>query len=133
MIANDCDEIFLAIYVRRKMCELFHPGAGEPTEHEMRSVLHGVRTVLDRGLSFITPESLHTAWVRYHVDRGWKYGPEKDSAQKTHPCLVPYYQLSLKDRLKDFAFIEAVKDALAESALATNERARWSKVVGGQE
>lgn len=48
-----------------------------------------------------TSEELHESWVREKVADGWVPGDVKDAEAKTHPCLVPYSQLSLEQRIKD--------------------------------
>lgn len=39
-------------------------------------------------------ENVHENWARSRMDQGWVYGPARNDAEKTHPCLVPYDQLS---------------------------------------
>jgi hypothetical protein len=51
-----------------------------------------------------TPEQLHESWCAFKTDDGWVYGEVKDSEAKTHPCLVPYAQLSIDQRQKDAVF-----------------------------
>ena len=43
----------------------------------------------------------HERWLRFHLLYNWQYGPEKDSAKRTHPCIVPYDSLSQEEREKD--------------------------------
>ena len=43
----------------------------------------------------------HLRWTRFYALYNWRYGPEKDAARRTHPCLVPYEQLSREDQEKD--------------------------------
>ena len=41
-----------------------------------------------------------------HKEReGWTYGETKDAKKKTHPNLVPFYQLPIQERMKDIMFI----------------------------
>lgn len=58
-----------------------------------------------------TPEESHHAWLAYKSQEGWTYGPEKDVANKTHPCLVPYTELPQEHRLKDEFFFAVVRNA----------------------
>lgn len=53
----------------------------------------------------------HDAWSNDKIADGWVYGEVKDSAAKTHPCLVPFEQLPLFQQKKDKLF-QAVVDAL---------------------
>lgn len=56
----------------------------------------------------------HDAWVADKERDGWKYGPIKDPAKKEHPCIVPYVELPLDQRIKDHLFrsvVRAFRDA----------------------
>jgi hypothetical protein len=57
----------------------------------------------------------HDRWMDDLRKRGWRYAPgKKDPAKKTHPCLVPWEQLS--DEVKDYDrnFIRELPKILAE-------------------
>jgi hypothetical protein len=58
-----------------------------------------------------SPEQSHNNWLKFKVADGWKYAPVKDADKKEHPCMVPYGQLPLEQRVKDFLFA-AVVDTL---------------------
>lgn len=58
-----------------------------------------------------TPEQSHNNWLKFKVADGWVYGEVKDSDKKVHPCMVPYGQLPLEQRVKDYLFV-AVVDTL---------------------
>ena len=60
-----------------------------------------------------TPEEQHEAWARDKRASGWVYGDVKDSAAKTHPCLVPYGDLSSEQRCKDAIYIAVVRAFVA--------------------
>ena len=47
------------------------------------------------------------------VRDGWVYGEVKDGVKKTHPCLVPYNQLSVEQRSKDSLMISSVRAVVA--------------------
>ena len=36
----------------------------------------------------------HEVWAAQRLKDGWVWGPARDDAQKQHPCLVPYEDLS---------------------------------------
>lgn len=79
----------------------------EATPGQRDSCIEGVKLHQKQNL---TPEQSHAAWSAHKVANGWVYGPEKNEDLKTHPCLVPYDQLPLEQRTKDYLF-KAVVDA----------------------
>lgn len=54
----------------------------------------------------------HEQWVQQKRADGWRHGPVKDPAAKTHPLMVPYEDLPDWERRKDI-LINAVVRALA--------------------
>jgi len=38
-------------------------------------------------------ENAHDLWARGRFSQGWTYGPRRDDQAKTHPGLLPYYEL----------------------------------------
>jgi|ERR1035437_2518804 hypothetical protein len=53
----------------------------------------------------------HNAWLAVKAADGWKYGEVKDADKKEHPCFIPYSELPLEQRVKDYLFA-AVVDSL---------------------
>lgn len=53
----------------------------------------------------------HEHWLQQKQEEGWSCGPLKDSERKTHPCMVPYEELSTEHRIKDHLF-KAVVDSI---------------------
>ena len=45
-------------------------------------------------------ENVHEVWSLGRIKDGWTYGEERNDAEKKHPCLVPYDQLTETE--KDF-------------------------------
>ena len=74
------------------------------------SAVEGVRKALEGE----SPEQLHASWCAFKVADGWTYGPVKDAALKTHPCLVPYADLPREQKLKDDLFV-AIVDVLKDA------------------
>ena len=56
------------------------------------------------------PSDSHESWMKEKIDAGWVYGEVKDAEKKTHPCIVPYEQLPVEQRSKDYIF-KAIVDA----------------------
>lgn len=56
-----------------------------------------------------TPREQHEAWTADKRAQGWTHGAVKDPEAKTHPCLVPYDELSPEQKLKDALFVGIVR------------------------
>lgn len=52
----------------------------------------------------VPPSASHDSWLREKAAEGWKYGPVKNPDAKEHPCFVPYNQLPVAQKLKDYLF-----------------------------
>lgn len=46
-------------------------------------------------------ENVHDVWAKTRMDQGWTYGPERNDAEKKHPCLVSYDQLPEEEKVYD--------------------------------
>lgn len=57
----------------------------------------------------VSPQDSHENWCREKLAAGWKYGPCKDPEKKEHPCLVPYHELPVEQRAKDYIFSAVVR------------------------
>jgi hypothetical protein len=79
------------------------------------SAIEGVRGVLNGN----TPQQSHESWLAHKEQDGWVYGETKNSAEKTHPCMVPYEELSEDQRVKDDIFVATVT-AFAKAARIIN-------------
>lgn len=51
----------------------------------------------------------HDSWLRQKEQEGWVYGEVKDAEKRTHPCMVPFEQLSREQQFKDQLFSSIVK------------------------
>ncbi len=65
---------------------------------------------VSRGLN--APEASHVGWMAQKYSEGWVYGAVKDAEAKTHPCLVPYDELSAEQKRKDSIFVSVVQAVL---------------------
>ena len=54
----------------------------------------------------------HESWLKEKAADGWKYGSVKDPEKKEHPCFVPYDQLPVEQRAKDYLFCAVVRELL---------------------
>jgi hypothetical protein len=70
------------------------------------------------------PSDSHDNWLKQKEEEGWKYGPVKDPLKKEHPCFVPYDQLPVSQRSKDYLFKQVIHSAVAfleEAGMIGNE------------
>lgn len=50
------------------------------------------------------PYESHDSWLNQKKSDGWIYGPIKSESLREHPCIVPYDELPIEQRTKDFIF-----------------------------
>jgi len=55
------------------------------------------------------PEASHNSWYQEKELDGWLYGEVKDVENKKHPCMVPYDELPVEQKAKDYIFCAIVK------------------------
>lgn len=70
------------------------------------SAISGVQIHFDN--PGLTPEESHESWLSFKKKDGWIYGPVKDADKKEHPCMVPYQDLPIEQRSKDYIFSAVV-------------------------
>lgn len=46
-------------------------------------------------------KNVHEVWAATRIAQGWTYGPERNDAEKKHPCLVPYEELPENEKVYD--------------------------------
>ena len=80
-----------------------------------------------------TPEQSHESWYAQKEAEGWTYGEVKDMEKKEHPCFLPYDELPIEQKAKDYLFRTTVhlvkhlpdpEDYLALSDEVKNLRAK---------
>lgn len=60
--------------------------------------------VLPKELSSLAEEiakNVHEVWSVGRMKEGWTYGEERNDAEKHHPCLVPYEELTETEKEYD--------------------------------
>jgi hypothetical protein len=106
-IARVCHE------VNRAYCQALGDSSQLPWEiapqWQRDSAINGVAFHLASPLA--VPEDSHAEWMRNKTADGWKWGPAKDEAKKEHNCIVPYAELPVEQKAKDYIF-RAVVHAL---------------------
>lgn len=94
------------------------PAWEDAPQWQRDSAVDGVRFHLDawREGKTIPASASHDAWLKEKREAGWKYGPVKDPEKKEHPCFVPYGELPLEQRMKDYLFAAVVGAFIEHSA-----------------
>lgn len=46
-------------------------------------------------------KNVHEVWAQTRIEQGWTYGPQRNDAEKKHPCLVPYDELPEEEKEYD--------------------------------
>lgn len=89
----------------------------EAPEWQKKSAMNGVALHISGDYG---PEASHESWMKEKLNDGWVYGEEKNSELKTHPCLVPFDQLSTYQQGKDYLFraiVHSYKQSLTKERL----------------
>lgn len=113
-VARVCHE------VNRQYClatgDSSQPSWEDAPEWQKSSAVNGVRFHLDNpGAS---PSASHESWLAQKEAEGWKYGAVKNPETKEHPCFVPYDELPIEQRAKDYIFSSIVRELAAEIKVA---------------
>ena len=53
------------------------------------------------GLTERIAANVHDVWAKGRLAEGWVYGPQRDGAARTTPCLVPYGELPEEEKEYD--------------------------------
>lgn len=109
----------VAHQVNKAYCEALgdfsQPAWVEAPDWQKDSAINGVKFHLDNPDA--SPSASHDAWLEQKRIEGWKYGKIKDSNKKEHPCFIPYDQLPIEQRAKDYIFtavVESMKEFLED-------------------
>ncbi len=103
---NTEDIARIAHEVNRAYCQALGDASqlawADAPEWQRTSAINGV--LFHRANPDAGPDHSHVAWLREKLDTGWVWGPVKDPALKQHPCCVPYDQLPVEQKAKDYLF-----------------------------
>lgn len=78
------------------------PAWEEAPQWQRDSAINGVEFHIENPLA--DPAASHQNWLDQKVSEGWTYGPVKDADLKEHPCCVPYDDLPVEQKAKDYLF-----------------------------
>lgn len=98
--------------------DMSQPAWDEAPDWQRVSAIKGVAFHLDAHAKGETPaaSASHDSWLEEKRAAGWTYGPVKDAEKKEHPCFVPYGELPLEQRIKDYLFGAVVAGFVRASA-----------------
>ena len=52
-------------------------------------------------LAELMAKNVHEVWAKTRIEQGWTFGPQRDDANKKHPCLIPYAELPENEKEYD--------------------------------
>lgn len=85
--------------------DLSQPAWEYAPDWQKDSARNGVKFHLERPEGVApSPAASHESWLAQKRAEGWKYGAVKNPATKEHPCFLPYDELPVAERLKDYIF-----------------------------
>lgn len=90
------------------------PAWKDAPEWQQESAINGVLFHME---GETTPEQSHENWMKEKEADGWVWGAVKSPKFKEHPCMVPYHELPLEQRTKDYLF-KSIVDTVRNSLLA---------------
>lgn len=68
----------------------------------------------DDVISEVVAAAVHETWMQGRLKQGWKYGPERNDALKTNPCIIPYADLPESEKAYDRETARTVVRVLRE-------------------
>lgn len=96
--------------INKAFCESIGDGSQpsweDAPEWQKNSAIKGVEFHLENPDA--SPSASHESWLKQKEEEGWKYGPVKNPETKEHPCFVPYDQLPVEQRSKDYLFKQVI-------------------------
>jgi len=76
------------------------------TNQHKEVILNSVKQILDGKIN--SPDESHNNFIKVKEEQGWVYSEKYSIENKTNPRLVPFENLSSKDRMKEILFFTIV-------------------------
>lgn len=76
-------------------------------EAQQRKIMEAVQRTIQQRIE--DPVKAHEMWLEDMVKDGWRYGPEHNEEQKTHPCMLKYDALPAGQQTKDHLYLSILK------------------------
>ena len=103
---NDEQIARVAHEINRAYCQALgdnsQPAWESAPDWQRSSAINGV--AFHRANPDAEPSHSHVEWMKEKKATGWKFGPIKDPDKKEHPCFVPYDELPVEQKAKDYLF-----------------------------
>jgi hypothetical protein len=109
-VAKTCHEVNRAYC--RSIGDNSQPSWKDAPEWQKKSARNGVMFVATHLHVENPSKAAHENWMEEKRRDGWVYGVHKNPEFKTHPCMIPYEQLSVEQRRKDDLFTAVVRSFL---------------------
>ena len=100
-VAHEINKAFCA-----SIGDFSQPTWEEAPEWQKLSAINGVQFHLDNPDA--SPSASHDSWLKQKEEEGWKYGEVKDAEKNEHPCFVPYEELPIEQKSKDYLFKQVI-------------------------
>lgn len=108
------DIVRLAHEVNRAYCQALGDNSQMPWDDapdwQKESAINGVNFHMKNPNA--NPEESHANWLKEKFEQGWTYSEVKDAEKKTHPCCLPYDELPVEQKAKDYIFRAIVRTCL---------------------
>jgi hypothetical protein len=92
--------------VNRAYCESLgdtsQPSWEDAPEWQKQSAMDGVNFHIERPDA--SPAESHAQWLAVKEADGWVWGEVKNPALREHPCMLPYEELPVEYKAKDYIF-----------------------------
>lgn len=108
-VAKDTDVVDNLARICHEANRAFCETLGDKSQPTWETAPDWQKTSAKMGVTFHlsdtrTPSDSHQAWWSQKKAEGWKWGETKNPDTKEHPCMVPYNELPLEQRFKDYLF-----------------------------
>ena len=81
-----------------------------------------MKLTTDKNLAEALAEHVHDTWMQGRLADGWTLGEVRDDAKRTHPCLIPYEELSEEEKDYDRRTSQATLQFIIDQGFEINKK-----------